>query len=96
MCTSVLNTPTITQWSTCKMEEGGVSSLLIATVDVLWSEEFLDSVEVSLLGSIQESRVPSQEVGEVTLLFLHQVQRCEVVPVPTVNICSMLHRLREG
>lgn len=53
------------------MEGGGVTALLVSAVDVLAGEQFFDTVQVSLLSSIEESTVPPQQVSQVTLLVFH-------------------------
>jgi hypothetical protein len=64
--------------------------MLITAVDILWSDKFLDSVEVPLLGGVQQGIVTTQQVSNITIVTLHHVQWGQVVTVTTVNISSML------
>lgn len=77
------------------MQRGGISPLLVSAVDVLSSEKLLHAIQVPLLGCIQQSTVPPQQVRQVTLLLLHQVQTGQVVPVPTIHIRSMLREKKK-
>ena len=75
---------------TCQMKRCGVPTLLVPAVDILTSEQFLDTVQIPFLGGIQQSTVSPQQVRQVALLVLHQVQSCQVVTVTTIHISTIL------
>ncbi len=67
--------------------------MFVLAVDILLRNQFLHSIEITLLGRVEESWLASQEVGDVAvLLVLNHIQRSEVVPVTTVYISSVLRR----
>lgn len=64
--------------------------MLVTAVDILWSDKFLDTVEVSLLGGVEQGIITSQKVSNITVVTLHHVQWGQIITVTAINISSML------
>ncbi len=76
---------------TSQMQWRGVPPMLVLAVDVLLGGQLLHSIQVALLGCLEQSHLPSQQVGYVTvLLVLDHVQRSQVVTVTAVQISTIL------
>lgn len=87
---SKLNKTEVNGVQTCQVERGGVSAMLVPAVDVLRSQEFLDSVQVTLLGSIKKGSLSPEQVNQITILVLDYLQRCQVVLVLTIWVSTIL------
>lgn len=55
--------------------------VLVSTVNVVLSTEFLHSSQAAFLGGVQQGGVTPQEVLDVRVGIFHQIQRGVTVPV---------------
>ena len=81
---------------TCQVERGGISSMLVAAVNVLRGKELLHPVQVPPLGGIEEGHLPPEEVHQVSILVLDHLQGGQVILVLTVGIRTILHKKSDG
>ena len=57
------------------MQRGGIASLRIPAVDVVGAAQLLHPGQAAFLGSIQQRRISSQQVLDISVPILYQVQR---------------------
>lgn len=60
---------------TCEVQRGGVASLRVAAVNVVWAAQLLHPGQAALLGCVQQGGVAAQQVLDVGVPVFDQVQR---------------------
>lgn len=76
------------------MQRGGVASLRVATVDVVWAAQLLHPGQAALLGCVQQGGVPAQQVLDVRVSVFDQVQRRVPISVLLGGVGAVLQEGR--
>lgn len=77
-------------WRTCEVQGGGVASLRVAAVNVVWAAQLLHSRQAAFLGCVQQGGVSTQQVLDVGVSVFDQVQRRVPVSVLLGGVGTVL------
>jgi hypothetical protein len=56
--------------TSCKVKRSRVPACAVSAVNVVLGEELVHPAKVALLGSVQQGRVPSQQIHHILVTFL--------------------------